>query len=100
MSVRSVMIEAVNHEIGSFNDAKTRAIIASQIELGLQQEQVYNHLFHFRVTCDESNNPPELIDKYGIQADVILKDYLGHYSLYCYVIIENGRHFYKNGKAF
>lgn len=55
------------------NDVFTRQRFVGMVEPYLREVQGRRGLYDFRVSCDESNNTPQIIDQNGFVADIYLK---------------------------
>ena len=56
-----------------FNDAATRTNFRLQASTILRGVQANRGISDFRIICDESNNPPEVIDANVFNADILIK---------------------------
>ena len=56
-----------------FNDAATRTNFRLQTSTILRGVQANRGISDFRIICDESNNPPEVIDANVFNADILIK---------------------------
>ncbi len=55
------------------NDAFTRVNFKSLVEPFLRDVQARRGIFDFKVICDESNNPPVVVDRNEFVADIFIK---------------------------
>ena len=55
------------------NDAFTRVNFKSLVEPFLRDVQARRGIFDFKVICDESNNPPAVVDRNEFVADIFIK---------------------------
>jgi hypothetical protein len=56
-----------------FNDAFTRNQFLGMVEPYLRNVQARRGIYDFKVICDESNNPPEVIDRAEFIASIFIK---------------------------
>jgi tail sheath protein len=56
-----------------FNDAYTRALFVNAVKPFLQSIKSARGITDFLVVCDESNNPPDVIDSWTMNADIYIK---------------------------
>ena len=56
-----------------FNDAVTRTLFKNNVNPFLRNVQAKRGMIDFLVVCDESNNPPEIIDRNEFVADIYIK---------------------------
>ena len=56
-----------------FNDQVTRTLFKNNVNPFLRDIQSKRGMFDFLVVCDETNNPPEIIDRNEFVADIYIK---------------------------
>ena len=61
------------YQLFDFNDAFTRAQFVSQVEPYLRDVKGRRGISDFRVVCDESNNPGEVVDRSEFVGDIYIK---------------------------
>ena len=64
---------AAKYQLFEFNDAFTRAMFVSMVEPFLRDVQSRRGVYDFKVICDETNNPAEVIDSNRFVADIFIK---------------------------
>jgi hypothetical protein len=55
------------------NDSLTRTMIKNSVNTLLQSAKNKRALYDYKVVCDETNNPPHLIDHHGLKVDVLIQ---------------------------
>ena len=80
INVRRLMIflekaiaTAAKFQLFEFNDAFTRRAFVSTITPFLRRVQAQRGLTDFRVVCDDTNNPTEVVEKNQFVADIFIK---------------------------
>lgn len=64
---------ASKYQLFEFNDAFTRSMFVSMVEPYLRDVQARRGIFDFKVICDDTNNPPEIVDSNRFVADIYIK---------------------------
>lgn len=64
---------AAQFSLFEFNDAFTRAQFVSIVEPFLRDVQSRRGIIDYRVVCDESNNPPSVVDRNEFRGDIFIK---------------------------
>jgi len=54
-----------------YNTPDTRAEIVLKLEAIFHRYRQENLLYNFKITCDNTNNPPNIIDNHGIIVDIV-----------------------------
>lgn len=65
--------DAAKYSLFEFNDSFTRSAFVSMVEPYLRQIQAARGIYAFKVVCDESNNPPNIIDQNGFVGDIYVQ---------------------------
>lgn len=56
-----------------FNDAITRNLVRNQVGLYLHKRQAQREFYQWLIKCDETNNPPEVIDSNDLRVELWYK---------------------------
>lgn len=64
---------AAKYQLFEFNDAFTRAQFRNMVEPFLRNVQGRRGITDFRVVCDETNNPGDIVDRNEFVADIYIK---------------------------
>lgn len=73
ITIEKAISFAAKYLLFEFNDAFTRAQFVAMIEPYLRDIQGRRGIYDFRVVCDESNNPGEVIDRNEFVGDIYVK---------------------------
>lgn len=65
--------DAAKYSLFEFNDSFTRSAFVSMVEPYLRQIQAARGIYAFKVVCDETNNPPNVIDQNGFVGDIYVQ---------------------------
>lgn len=71
--IKPSLAAAAKYSLWEPNDELLRARLVQMVDEFLQQVKNRRGLYDYKVVCDESNNPPELIDQLQLNLDVYLK---------------------------
>ena len=71
--IEKAISQAAKYLLFEFNDAFTRAQFVALIEPYLRDIQGRRGIYDFRVVCDETNNPGEVIDRNEFVGDIYVK---------------------------
>jgi hypothetical protein len=71
--LEKAIANAAQFSLFEFNDEFTRAQFISQIEPFLRDVQAQRGITDFKVVCDESNNPPVVVDRNEFRGDIFIK---------------------------
>jgi len=69
--IRKRIEEALENMWMRFNTPDTRTEIITRLDPIFKELQVNHFLYNYKIICDATNNPPELIDNHGIVIDVM-----------------------------
>lgn len=64
---------AAKYLLFEFNDEFTRAQFRNMVEPLLRDVQGRRGIYDFKVVCDESNNTPDVIDRFEFRGDIFIK---------------------------
>jgi hypothetical protein len=73
LTVEKAISKAAKYLLFEFNDSFTRAQFVALVEPYLRDIQGRRGIYDFRVVCDESNNPGEVIDRNEFVGDIYIK---------------------------
>jgi phage tail sheath protein FI len=73
ITIEKAISAAAKYLLFEFNDAFTRAQFVALIEPYLREIQGRRGIYDFRVVCDETNNPGEVIDRNEFVGDIYIK---------------------------
>lgn len=73
ITIEKAISAAAKYLLFEFNDAFTRAQFVALIEPYLREVQGRRGIYDFRVVCDETNNPGEVIDRNEFVGDIYIK---------------------------
>lgn len=73
ITIEKAISAAAKYLLFEFNDAFTRAQFVAMIEPYLREIQGRRGIYDFRVVCDETNNPGEVIDHNQFVGDIYIK---------------------------
>lgn len=71
--LEKAIANAAQFSLFEFNDDFTRSQFVSIVEPFLREVQSRRGITDFRVVCDESNNPPSVIDRNEFRGDIFIK---------------------------
>lgn len=92
MKAHESLIEYLNDNIGSLfdgihfhsNDVETRHEVTFHIGQMMSPLKEEGHIYDYKVVCDQSNNPPSVIDRHELRVDLFFKDVHGGIFHYPY----------------
>jgi hypothetical protein len=64
---------ASKYQLFEFNDSFTRAQFRNLVEPFLRDVQGRRGIYDYRVVCDETNNPGQIVDSNQFVADIFIK---------------------------
>lgn len=73
LQIREVLSELATHMLFEFNDDETRKEFRTEAELYLEELAQRGAIYDYRVVCDRTNNPPEIIDANQFTADIYIR---------------------------
>jgi hypothetical protein len=73
IAVEKAIAQAAQFSLFEFNDAFTRAQFVALVDPFLRRVQSRRGISDYRVICDETNNPPALIDNNEFRGDIFIK---------------------------
>ena len=73
ITIEKAIAQAAKYLLFEFNDAFTRAQFVSMVEPYLREIQGRRGLYDFRIVCDETNNPGNVIDRNEFVGDIYIK---------------------------
>jgi phage tail sheath protein FI len=71
--LEKAIARAAKAQLFEFNDEFTRATFVNLVEPFLRTVQGRRGIYDFRVVCDETNNPPDVIDRNEFVGDIYVK---------------------------
>jgi phage tail sheath protein FI len=71
--LEKAIARAAKAQLFEFNDEFTRAQFVNLVEPFLRVVQGRRGIYDFRVVCDETNNPPEVVDRNEFVGDIYVK---------------------------
>ena len=71
--LEKAIANAAQFSLFEFNDDVTRANFVAQVTPFLRDVQAARGITDFRVVCDETNNPPSVIDRNEFKGDIFIK---------------------------
>lgn len=72
-TIREYVSEAAKYRLFEFNDDFTRAQLLNAVEPYLKCCQTEGKIHDYRVICDETNNPDEIIDQNRFVGDIYIQ---------------------------
>jgi len=73
IAVEKAIAQAAQYSLFEFNDAFTRAQFVALVDPFLRRVQASRGISDYRIICDETNNPPALIDNNEFRGDIFIK---------------------------
>jgi hypothetical protein len=73
ITIEQAIRSAADAQLFEFNDASTRANFVNIVEPYLRDVQAKRGITDFLLVCDETNNTPDVIDRYEFIADIYVK---------------------------
>ena len=73
LTVEQALEKSAQAQLFELNDQVTRANFVNIVEPYLRDIEAKRGLYGFLVICDETNNPPDVIDNNEFRADIFLK---------------------------
>ena len=71
--IEKAIAKSARTALFEFNDEITRSLFKNNVNPFLRDVQSRRGMYDFLVVCDESNNPPEIIDRNEFVADIYIK---------------------------
>ena len=71
--IEKELAEIARVNLFEFNDAVTRTLFKNNVNPFLRDIQSKRGMYDFLVVCDETNNPPDIIDRNEFVADIYIK---------------------------